>query len=39
VNGATSAIGTKRTIRPLPRLSAIGPKRTKPNFGPQWFVR
>src|ERR1035437_10037135 len=28
-----SAIGTKRTIRPHPRLSAFGPKQTKIDFG------
>jgi hypothetical protein len=29
-----SAIGTKRTFRPRPRLSAIGPKRDKVEFWP-----
>jgi hypothetical protein len=30
--GSMSAIGTNRTIRPHPRLSAIEPKRTKVDF-------
>jgi hypothetical protein len=36
---AMSAIGTKRTIKPYSRLSAIGPERTLAGFGLRRFVR
>ena len=34
-----SAIGTKRTFQLRPRLSAIGPKWTKTDFGPEMSLR
>ena len=37
ISSPISAIGTKRTFRPRPRLSAFGPKRTKLDFGSRWF--
>jgi hypothetical protein len=38
-NSEPSTHGTKRTIQLRLPLSVIGPKQTKVEFGPLWFVR